>query len=80
MRNFILILGAVLIIFGLVSLAYNGFSYKTKENVAELKLPQVGQFQVTETKQNTIWIPPLVSGLSIGVGVILVITSRVNKK
>jgi len=80
MKNIITIFGAILIILGIASLAYNGFSYTTKENVAEVKVPQVGHFEVTETKQNTVLIPPLAGEISIGVGIILMIASRFSKK
>jgi hypothetical protein len=66
------IVGIILVIAGLCALLFGGgFNYNKTENVA-----QIGdlKMQVTEKKQFT--IPPLVSGIAIGLGVILFFMDR----
>lgn len=63
------ILGIVLIIIGIVALAYQGISYTKKEKVLDL-----GPIEATAEKEKTIPIPPIVGGLLLIGGVALVIT------
>jgi hypothetical protein len=66
------IIGIVLIILGGLALAYQGFTYVTREKVAE-----VGPVQVTAEREKTVWIPPVVGGAAIAAGaVMLVLGSR----
>ena len=59
--------GIALVLVGFIGLLWGGVLYTKKENVAE-----IGDFkmQVTEKKQLT--IPPLVSGIAILTGAVLV--------
>ncbi|HZR79909.1 MAG TPA: DUF3185 domain-containing protein [Candidatus Binatia bacterium] len=63
-----MILGAVLILLGGVALAYQGFSYTTKEKVVEL-----GPLNVETEKQKTVPIPPILGGAALAAGVVLVV-------
>ena len=63
------ILGIILIIIGIVALAYQGISYTKKEKVLDL-----GPIEATAEKEKTIPIPPIVGGLLLIGGVALVIT------
>lgn len=80
MRYFTIILGSILIVLGVATLAYQRFSYTTKENVTELKIPAVGELQVTETKQKSFVIPPIASGSAIVAGIILVLAGAMIRK
>lgn len=74
MKNMIAILGIILIIFGLGTLAYKGFNYTTQE-----KLLQFGDVQVTAPKENSIYFPPILGGASIAVGLVLLIVGRMGR-
>jgi len=67
------LLGIVLILVGVVLLAYQGFTYTKREKVAQL-----GDLQVTADTQKTVYFPPIVGGVSLVAGIILVVISRRN--
>jgi hypothetical protein len=75
MRVIITIVGLVLILFGILAFAYNGVSFTQQQQVA-----QFGAFQVTADTLKTIHFPPLLSGLCIVGGIVLVVVSRIGKK
>ena len=62
------ITGIVLIVIGVVSLAYGGISYTKREKVNDL-----GPIQPTADRQQTIPLPPLLGGLALAGGVALLI-------
>jgi hypothetical protein len=62
------ITGIVLIVIGVVSLAYGGISYTKREKVIDL-----GPIQATADRQKTIPLPPLLGGLALAGGVALLI-------
>lgn len=80
MKSFTTLMGTILIILGIVTLAYQRFSYTTKENVTELRVPAVGELQVTETKEKTFVIPTYASATSIAAGIILIILGASMRK
>jgi uncharacterized membrane protein len=63
------IIGIVLIIIGIVALAYQGITYTKKEKVLDL-----GPIEATAEKEKTIPLPPIVGGLLLVGGIVLVIT------
>ena len=64
----ITIVGIVLIILGVVALAYGGFSFTTTEKVVDL-----GPLKVEKEKQRTVPLPPILGGLALVGGIVLVI-------
>ena len=62
------IVGIVLIVIGLVSLALGGISYTTKEKVVD-----IGPIEATAERHKTIPLPPLLGGLALAGGVALLI-------
>ena len=64
------VLGIVLIAIGLLALAYQGLSYTTEEEVLDL-----GPLEVTKEKTNTIPLPPVLGGLALAGGVVLVVAA-----
>ena len=62
------IIGIVLIVIGLISLALGGISYTTKEKVVVL-----GPIEATAERHKTIPLPPLLGGLALAGGVVLLI-------
>lgn len=67
------IIGIILIILGIGALAYQGITYTQHEKIA-----QIGDLQVTADTQKTVYFPPLLGGLSLVAGIILVVVSRRN--
>jgi hypothetical protein len=66
--NLIMLAGIALIILGVVGLTYQGITYTTREKVLEL-----GPIEATAEKQKTIPFPPILGGLVLAGGVVLVI-------
>lgn len=64
----LIIIGIVLIAVGLVSLAYQGITYTSRETVVE-----VGPLKATADKQRTIPMPPILGGIALAGGVALLI-------
>jgi uncharacterized membrane protein len=62
------IIGIVLIILGTLALAYQGFTYVTREKVVD-----VGPVQVTADREKTVWIPPVVGGVAVAAGAAMLI-------
>ena len=64
------ILGYVLIALGVVSLAIGGITYTKREKVLD-----IGPIQATADRQKTIPLPPLLGGLALAGGIVLVVAS-----
>jgi uncharacterized membrane protein HdeD (DUF308 family) len=62
------ILGVVLIVLGLGALAYQGFTYTTREKVLDL-----GPIQATAEREKTVPVPPIVGIVAVVAGVALVV-------
>jgi uncharacterized membrane protein YidH (DUF202 family) len=64
------IIGIILIIVGIVALAYGGFArYTTTENVAKL-----GPLEVNAEKEHRLPMGPIIGGICLVGGIILVVT------
>jgi hypothetical protein len=57
--------GIILIIIGVVALAYQGFSYSAPHKDA-----QIGSLVIQHDETHTVWVPPVVGGVFIVGGVI----------
>lgn len=64
----IAIAGALLLVFGILALAYQGLTYTTRETVIDL-----GPLKATADRQHTIALPPVLSGAAVAAGVVLLI-------
>jgi uncharacterized membrane protein YidH (DUF202 family) len=62
------VIGIVLIILGILALAYQGITYTTKEKIVD-----IGPVQATAKKEKTMPLPPVLGGLALVAGVVLVI-------
>jgi hypothetical protein len=65
------IIAIVLIAIGIVSFAYQGITYKTKEKVVD-----IGPVEVTSEKTKTLPLPPIVGAVALVGGIVLLITDR----
>jgi hypothetical protein len=61
------VVGVVLIILGIIALAYHGITYTTREKVIDL-----GPLKASVEREKTIPLPPVLGGLVIAAGVFLV--------
>ena len=68
MKSGLLIIAVILIAIGVVSLAYQGITYTTREKVLE-----VGPIKATAEKEKTIPLPPILGGLALAGGVVLLV-------
>lgn len=68
------IIGILLVLVGIISLGYHGFTYKKQEDVAKL-----GDLKITANKDETVFIPPAVGGVSLAAGIVLIVIGRLGK-
>jgi hypothetical protein len=62
------IIGDILIVLGVVALAYQGITYTTNEKVVDL-----GPLKVEAKREKTIPLPPVLGGIALVGGIVLVI-------
>lgn len=67
----IMLIGIVMIVLGIGALAYNGITYTSRE-----KIPDLGPVEATAKTTKTIPISPVISGVSIVGGIVLVVIRR----
>jgi uncharacterized membrane protein YidH (DUF202 family) len=67
------IVGIILIAIGIITLAYGGFSYTKREKIID-----AGPLQVSADREKTVPFPPILGGLCLVGGIILVLVG--NKK
>ena len=66
--NPIMLGGVALIILGIVAFAYQGITYTSREKIID-----IGPFQATADTQKTIPLSPLLGGLALAGGIVLVL-------
>lgn len=62
------LVGIILIVLGIVSLAYQGITYTTHKKVLD-----IGPLQATEEKHHTIPLPPILGALALVGGVVVLV-------
>ena len=62
------ITGIILIVIGVISLAIGGISYTKREKVLD-----IGPIEATAEREKTLPLPPLLGGLALAGGVVLLI-------
>lgn len=65
--------GIILIVIGIVALAYQGITYTTREKVVD-----IGPIQMTAEKTKTLPLPPIVGAVALVGGIVLLVMG--NKK
>ena len=63
--------GVLLIVLGIISLVYQGITYTTHKKVLDL-----GPLQATTEEHKTIPLPPVLGGLALLGGVVLLATGK----
>jgi len=67
------LIGIILIVIGIIAFAYQGITYTSREKVVDL-----GPIQVTADKTKTLPLPPIIGGIALVGGIVLLIMG--NKK
>jgi hypothetical protein len=65
------LIGIVLIVLGVISLAYQGITYTTHKKELD-----IGPLHATEEQHKTIPLPPLLGAIALMGGVVLVVAAR----
>jgi len=65
--------GILLIVFGVLALGYQGITYTTQKKVLD-----IGPIQATKQEHKTIPLPPIVGGIAMIGGVVLLIAGSKN--
>lgn len=64
-------MGVVLIVLGILALAYQGFTYTKREKVID-----IGPIEASADKEKRVAIPPILGGAVLVAGVVMVLTGR----
>lgn len=67
------IIAILLIVIGAAMLAYEGFTYTTREKAIDL-----GPIQVTAEKEHYVYLPPVLGGVLLIGGVLMLLRSKGN--
>ena len=67
----ITVLGLALIVLGIVTFAYQGITYTTHEKIID-----IGPIHASADTQKTIPLPPVLGGLALAGGIVLVVIGR----
>jgi hypothetical protein len=60
--------GIILVVIGIVAFAYQGITYTTREKVVD-----IGPIQMTTEKTKTLPLPPIVGGIALVGGIVLLV-------
>jgi len=66
--------GIVLIVLGILALVYQGVQYTTREKILD-----IGSIKVSADTKKTIPLPPIVGGVAIAAGIVLILVERRKK-
>jgi hypothetical protein len=65
------LIGIILIVIGIFAFAYQGISFTTREKVVDL-----GPIQMSADKTRTIPLPPIVGGIALVGGIVLLVVGK----
>jgi len=63
-----MLIGIILVVIGIIALAYQGITYTTREKVVD-----IGPIQMSADKTKTIPLPPILGGIALVGGIVLVV-------
>jgi hypothetical protein len=75
MKAPLMLIGIALIALGLIALVYQGITYTTREKVADL-----GPLKITGQTEKTIPLPPILGGLALAGGIVLVVAAAAKSR
>lgn len=65
------LVGILLVVLGVIALAYQGITYTTHKDVVD-----IGPIHATETEHKTIPLPPVLGGLALAGGIVLLLVGN----
>jgi hypothetical protein len=65
-----MLIGIALIALGLIAVVYQGITYTTREKVVDL-----GPLKIAAQNEKTIPLPPILGGLALAGGIVLVVVA-----
>jgi hypothetical protein len=65
------VVGIVLVILGIISLGYQGFTYTTRKKVVD-----IGPIQATKKENHTVPLPPILGVIALAGGVVVLVSGR----
>jgi uncharacterized membrane protein YidH (DUF202 family) len=65
------LLGVILIVLGIAALIYTGFTFTTKETVAE-----VGPLELKADREHTVSWPPIIGVVLVVGGIVIILAER----
>jgi hypothetical protein len=65
------LVGIILVVLGVLALAYQGIRYTTQEKVID-----IGPLKVTAAERHTIPLPPILGGVAVAAGIALILADR----
>ena len=65
------VVGLILIVLGIISFAYQGINYTTHKKIVD-----IGPIQASTTEHKTIPLPPILGGLALVGGIVLLVAER----
>jgi uncharacterized membrane protein HdeD (DUF308 family) len=65
------LLGIILVIVGVLALAYQGFTYTTQKKVID-----VGPIQATKEERHTVPLPPILGAVTLLAGIVVIASGR----
>ncbi|MBZ5641176.1 MAG: DUF308 domain-containing protein [Acidobacteriia bacterium] len=68
------VLGILLIVLGIFALVYQGFTYTTRKKVLD-----IGPLQATKEEHKTVPLPPVLGGIALVSGVVLLFAGSKNE-
>jgi hypothetical protein len=65
------VVGLILIVLGIISFAYQGINYTTHKKIVD-----IGPIQASTTEHKTIPLPPILGGLALVGGIVLLVAGK----
>jgi drug/metabolite transporter (DMT)-like permease len=65
------VLGMILVVLGLIGLAWGGFTYTTREKVID-----IGPIHATREKTHAVPLPPILGAVALIAGVVLLVGGK----
>jgi hypothetical protein len=65
------LVGIILIVLGVLALVYQGIQYTSREKILD-----IGSIKVTADTKKTIPLPPILGGVAIVAGIVLILMER----
>ncbi|HXO05087.1 MAG TPA: hypothetical protein VN884_05600 [Candidatus Sulfotelmatobacter sp.] len=65
------VVGLILIVLGIISFAYQGINYTTHKKIVD-----IGPIQASTTEHKTIPLPPVLGGLALVGGIVLLVAGK----